>query len=693
MSRRLCRFANRWFGKSPLLLALVLACALPATAGATEPMRIENLQVEGGEASWHASNLFNLDWTQVPGPPLLPNAVLYRVFDSEGHLVRGPVRNTEDRDLIDALEVPEVPGVYTVEVWLEDSEGRAGPASRATLRFDNTVPPPPDPRAPVGWIAGRESALLQIGHPAGPLPPSGIRGYAISLDSGGGSFPCAHPAWCSVAETDLPQGIGDDTIALGTLPEGETYARVVAVSGSGVVSPLTSAVFRSDATLPRLSLQGVPPGWSSGPVRLTVFAADELSGMAPAGLTGPFTAIALDGAPPAVAGSESVSTWISGSGTHHVAYFARDAAGNVADGAPGAALPETTDVRIDEDPPQVLFAAEQDPAEPERIEATVADSLSGPSPDRGSIRVREVGSHGRFEELPTRMVSGRLVAHWESDDYPHGKYEFLATGYDRAGNGATGGDRAKGAKMVLVNPLKTSTELEVGFGARQLVWHRCRHTRRGRRCHRQTLDRFDLRPAERAIPFGHGVQFGGRLQNLSGAPLGGQEVAVTETFAPGSQPPRRMTVVRTRTDGTFSLQLAPGPSRSVSASFAGTRTLTRAGGRSVHLDVLASIRLRASAGSAKVGGAPIVFGGSVGQTGAAPLEEGLPVELQFRYPGAEWSGFRTVQTGPQGRFRYPYRFSDDDSRGVRFQFRAYAKGREGWPYEPAFSRPIAVTGA
>jgi hypothetical protein len=628
-------------------------------------MRIENLQVEGGEASWHASNLFNLEWTQVPGPPLLPRSVLYRVFDSGGNLVRGPARNTEDLDLIDALEVPEVPGIYTVEVWLEDSEGRAGPPSRATLRFDNTVPPPPDPQAPVGWLAGHESALLQIGHPAGPLPPSGIRGYAISLDSGGGSFPCAHPAWCSVAETDLPQGIGDDAIALGTLPEGETYARVVAVSGSGVVSPLTSAVFRSDATLPRLTLQGLPSGWSSGPVRLTVFAADELSGMAPGGLTGPFTAVALDGAPPAVAGGESISTWVSGSGTHRVAYFARDAAGNVADGAPGAPLPETADVRIDEDPPRVLFAPAQDPAEPERIEATVADPLSGPSPDHGSIRVRAVGSHGGFEELPTRVVSDRLVAHWESDDYPRGKYEFLATGYDRAGNAATGGDRARGAKMVLVNPLKTQVQLEDGFVGRR----------------------------KRRISFGRGMPFGGRLRSISGAPLGGQEVAVTETFARGSMPSRRTTVVRTRADGTFSLQLAPGPSRDVSAVFAGTRALTRASGGSVHLRVSAAVHLRASAKVAKVGGAPLVFKGRIARTGTAPLAEGLPVELQFRYPGADWSGFRTVQTDRHGRFRYAYRFSDDDSRGVRFQFRAYAKGREGWPYEPAYSRPIAVTGA
>ena len=87
-------------------------------------------------------------------------------------------------------------------------------------------------------------------------------------------------------------------------------------------------------------------------------------------------------------------------------------------------------VRIDEDPPRVAFAAAQDPAEPERIEATVGDPLSGPSRGRGSIAVRLAGTRARFEELPTRVAGGRLVARWDSDSYPPGKYEFLATGYD-----------------------------------------------------------------------------------------------------------------------------------------------------------------------------------------------------------------------------------------------------------------------
>ena len=51
-----------------------------------------------------------------------------------------------------------------------------------------------------------------------------------------------------------------------------------------------------------------------------------------------------------------------------------------------------------------------------------------------------------------------------------------------------------------------------------------------------------------------------------------------------------------------------------------------------------------------------------------------------------------MQTDARGRFRYAYRFSDDDSRGVRFQFRAYAPAQSDWPYEPGSSRPVAVLG-
>ena len=70
----------------------------------------------------------------------------------------------------------------------------------------------------------------------------------------------------------------------------------------------------------------------------------------------------------------------------------------------------------------------------------------------------------------------------------------------------------------------------------------------------------------------------------------------------------------------------------------------------------------------------------------------MPVRLQFRLGRTPWSAFRTIQTDSRGRFRYSYRFSDDDSRGARFQFRAYLPADENWPYAPAGSRPVLVIG-
>ena len=106
----------------------------------------------------------------------------------------------------------------------------------------------------------------------------------------------------------------------------------------------------------------------------------------------------------------------------------------------------------------------------------------------------------------------------------------------------------------------------------------------------------------------------------------------------------------------------------------------------------AAIRFHASSAAAAIGGPPVVFSGRIVPGEATIPAAGRPVELQFRVPGGDWSEFRTVQTDRHGRFRYPYSFSDDDSRGVRFQFRAYAPPQPGWPYDPGTSLPVAVTG-
>jgi hypothetical protein len=621
---------------STLVAAVALAAGQQPDAAASAPA-MANLQVNGGEDTWHPKELFRLEWEQVPGPPVRPSATAYRLYDSSGKQL-GPVVTVPDAaSPLEQIRVPSTPDVYTIETWLLDADGEAGPASTAKLRFDNKVPSAPRLEAPTRWLLGTEAAVLKIDAPL-PHPLSGIHGYKITLDG---------------EPVDLEVNAGaESSVSLGLLPEGTTIARAVAISGSGVPSEISSASFRVDETRPVVSLQGMPSGWSDGAVRLTAHASDALSGMAAAGPNGPFTAIAVNGAAPTLAWGGEASTWITGSGVHQVDLYARDAAGNVLGGA-GAAPSVPTYVRIDEDPPRVAFAAAQDPSEPERIEATVSDSLSGPSLNWGSIALRPAGARVRFQQLPTRVADGRLIARWDSDAYPHGKYEFLATAYDAAGNVGTATTRSRGDRMVLVNPVKTQALLTSHL--------------KGRR-------------------------FSGRLRRFGGTPVAGQEITVLERFAGGGEPRQRTSVARTATDGSFSLPLPPGPSRDVIAAYAGSRLLTRATGPGAHLGAPTVVRLRASAAKARVGGRPVVFRGGIGAVGARRAVRGLPVELQFRYPGAGWSEFRTVEADARGRFRYAYRFSDDDSRGIRFQFRAYVKGREGWPYEPATSRPVLVTG-
>jgi hypothetical protein len=665
-----------------LLRSLLLSLALLATtasvaAAALEPIQ---LQVSGGDG-WHPENNFHLLWDRLAGDPPA-RATYLRIRDSEGHLV-GPdaVGFPWDRS-IENVFVPG-PGVFYAYVWLEDFAGNFGLDASVRLAFDDVRPGAVRVQGPSDWIAAKQAAPIGIQLTA-PLPVSGVSGYAFSVDRGDGSSPCAGLSRCEPAEIDVP---GDaSTFYPGTLAEGVNLVRVVAVSGAGMRSAeVASAIVRVDATPPQVAL-AAPEGWVNGPRQVTAAASDSKSGMAAAGPTGPYTAIAVDGGVPRLEPGADAAAIVSGEGAHRIAGFARDAAGNASDTAAAIAT-----LRIDETAPQVAFANSEAPVAPEQIEATVSDSLAGADSNRGSISLRPVGSRQRWRSLPTTSSGGRLLADWDSDAFAHGAYEFRASGYDGAGNVGSSDRRANGNRMVLTNPVKAPARVAAGFGGRSLVWQRCSHHGGRRHCRHQEIESFEGRPSSRAVPYGRGIPYSGRLTTDAGSVLAGLPIEIVESFAAGSQPARRTTVVQTAADGSFSLRLAPGPSRRIEAVFPGTRTLTRAGGGEVELAVQAGVRLRPSSASARVGGAPVVFRGRIADPAAVPAG-GLPVELQFRLPGRGWSQFRTVQSDSNGRFRYPYAFSDDDSRGIRFQFRAFVPAAAGWPYEPAASRAAFVTG-
>jgi hypothetical protein len=654
------------------LVAISLAALLagPAAAAALPPPPT-NLLVDGGEETWHSDRRFRLFWTNpaVHGGPAIV-AVHYRVLAPAGTVALGPARIGWPATST-AFDLAGPPGTYTAEIWLEDEASDIGSPAVARLRFDDLRPGAVEPSVPATWIGRTAFPLtVRIGHPGGALPVSGIRGYAISVGAAPGGRPCEAAEHCSSAETDLHGGLGDDSYRIADLPQGAHHLQAVAVSGSGMASTAVGeTVFRVDKTSPAVRLDGVPAEWVNHPVELTASASDKGSGLAPAGGGAvPFTAVAIDGGVPKTAIGATVTATVIGEGAHRVAYYARDVAGNVDDGgrSNGQAneAPPTALVRIDRQPPRVSFVNSQSSADPELIRVRVIDALSGPSAGRGWIGVRRVGSGDRFAPLPlVAAPGGELRARWDSDADPAGNYEFRALAFDRADNGAATGRRADGRPMLLQNPLKAVTELRAGFGERS---------------------------SRRVVPCRAGSSFGGVLRTAAGTRLGGMQIRVVERFS--APPSARARTVTTGPDGGFAICLAAGPSREVTAHFAGTPRLSRSSTPILKLAVRTRIAMRASSQMARVGGRPIVFEGRIAAAPGTIPANGKSVQLQFRLPGLAWSEFRTIQTDRRGRFRYAYRFSDDDSRGALFQFRAYAPAQLDWPYEPAGSRPVTVRG-
>ena len=640
-------------------VAAIAVLTSPAAAiAAPQPI---GLSVVGGEQSWHPDNAFTVSWSNPAGVA----AVHYRVLGPTGQVAVAQRRLAWPATTIQPLALPSTPGAYTLEVRLEDALGAIGAPVTAALRFDDRPPGAVEPEPRGGWI-GRTSfpLTLRFGAPAGPEPLAGIRGYAVSIDERPGLAPCAGPRLCSDAETDLHGGVAANTLVVPELPEGISQITAVAVSGSGVRSeqPRTTAL-RIDKTDPLTHLSGVADGWSRRPLTLVASSTDAAAGMVADGIgPAPYTAIRVDDGAPVLAAGNTVATTVISSGLHRISYYARDAAGNLPDGGsvngraghpPGEAV-----VRIDREPPALAFASAQDPAAPEMIVAPASDRLSGLDRSRGSIAVRRIGSAERFEELASEIAGGVLRARWDSDAHSRGQYEFRATAYDLAGNLVTTTRRANGTAMRLSSPLKVATRLVAEVD----------------------------RPV---VPFGGEGWLAGRLLAGRRAPLAGALVQVIERFDAGPRQQRVASTVRTDSAGRFGVRLGPGPSREVIAVFAPTPRLSGASSAPKRLAVQGRVQLRASARLARVGGHPLTLSGRV--AGGMPAG-GKAVELQFRLPKLTWSEFRTVRTDPQGRFHYRYRFADDDSRGVRFEFRAYVPAQAGWPYEPAGSRPVAVRG-
>jgi hypothetical protein len=320
-------------------------------------------------------------------------------------------------------------------------------------------------------------------------------------------------------------------------------------------------------------------------------------------------------------------------------------------------------VHVDNTPPSLAFARSRSKRDPELIRAPVSDAASGVA--RGQILFRAVGAT-EWRPLPTRLEAGELRARVDSSAYPRGRYEFVASASDVAGNQTLATTRTNGAPMVLAFPLTTGAHLRV-----------------------------HLKPGggkKVRLPYGGRARLAGRLTTAKGRPLAGRRIVVRERYAPGAVVRHRALVGKTDRKGRWWARLEPGPTRTVTAAFPGNPRYRPALVHAGRVVVRSKATFKTSRGRVAEGKS-VQFFGHVGHRGARIPGGGKLVELQVREGTGGWNTVReALHTNSKGAFRLRYRFGSFYRSNVKYRFRVKIDREQDWPYRaPVRSRQREVT--
>jgi hypothetical protein len=347
-------------------------------------------------------------------------------------------------------------------------------------------------------------------------------------------------------------------------------------------------------------------------------------------------------------------------GEYQLHVWLQDAAGNAREGS--AAI--SAALRFDPEPPALTFEP-TDITDPLRVVVNAVDSHSGVA--RGEIEMRATGTsiwHG----LATERRGSLLVAHVDDERFRRGAYEFRAHAVDQAGNEASTGRRADGSAATLRLPARTDTRLAVGV-PRLFVRRKVERRKGHRRVIRRRIRRLDSSVIARA---GRLVRLDGLLATASGQTIDGATIEALEKRSRGTLLP--VGFVTTGTDGKFRFKLKAARNREMLFRYGGSAQIGAATTDFAML-VPAATSIRPDR-RRLLNGQQVLFSGQV-LTRPLPTQ-GKLVELQAHFRG-RWRTFSTVRAGPNGRWRFPYRFGGTVGR-VTYRFRARLPAEGGYPF-------------
>lgn len=298
----------------------------PATIAADATAPTAPAELSAKPAGWSASNSFDVSWTN-PSGQVAPIAKAHWRLCPVGAPAGCVTGSTAAREIatLAGLSVP-APGAWDLTIWLEDAAGNTDPAAAAgpaVLRFDPAPPGAAAISTPGRWLNASDPTYWDAAlTTARTDSPSGVEGYSVTRD---GSDP----------DASVDRAGATATWRVADLPDGTTTLRARGVSGAGVSAPATEEVIRMDRERPTAALRGAgdPATPHPGPITVTLNGRDAVSGMSEAPddeavTSGAYVAYRLDGGDWVRVRGDEAQIPVTSGGTHRLAYFAVDAAGN-----------------------------------------------------------------------------------------------------------------------------------------------------------------------------------------------------------------------------------------------------------------------------------------------------------------------------------------------------------------------------
>lgn len=510
------------------------------------------------------------------------------------------------------------------------------------------------------WMHGPQTVTVSAGE---QQPLSGIAGISCSVNGGSSTWKAGSEA------TVAASADGIDTI------------RCTSQTNAGTWSQVASYTLHLDSEPPTLT-------YSNGPDQGRWYGSAQsidVSGQGGAGLASVvLISCSINGQASTYQGSQAQVTVSPPGG--QLTCAAEDQAGNWSQN-------QSWNFLIDDTPPTGYFAP-PDPNNPDQVTVDVADTQSGVA--GGQIQIQN-GSGWQDLNTGYDPTTGQLTATIPDDgSIPDGTHQVQAIVWDAVGNQATITTSVDGIVESVTLPLRIVTQLNAGQ-AEALV-RRCsiKHialrpetrmstyqkppARLKRRCTTATV------PASGGplkLSYGQSASVKALLQTADGEPIPDAWVTVTAQAPGWTAQPAGM--IRTDSQGRFTYQINPGPSRTITFSFPGTSMLR---GASTSTSVRVAAGATVTASKIARAGQKLRLSGRV--LGGYIPPGGTLIQLQYRVAGYPegWAPFDVlVHTRRNGRWSTTVTLPANAAH-FTYMIRAVVSAQNGWPWTGAVTNVV-----